>query len=92
MKSTRKILLQQYRDKHDCTYCMYYKTDKCDSNFRCYLEETERNEHSSLQAMRIRKGCLTETGKECPYGNDVGTCFGVCMRKILDELKENRSE
>lgn len=92
MKNAQKILLREFRSTHDCKCCMYYQTDKCKADMQCYLEKTERNEHSALQAMRIKKGCLTKEGKECPYGNEVGTCFGFCMIKILEEMKENETK
>lgn len=89
MKDTQKILLREFRNAHECKCCMYYQTNKCKADMQCYLEETKRNEHSALQAMRIKKGCLSKDGKECPYGNDIGTCFGFCLIKILEEMKLN---
>lgn len=92
MKDVEKILLRQYRKEHDCSYCLYYRTEKCDANMKCYLEETDKFEYSELQDMRIAKGCLSEDGIECPYGNEVGTCFGFCMTKILEEMRKNETK
>ncbi|MBO5424506.1 MAG: hypothetical protein J6A25_03250 [Lachnospiraceae bacterium] len=92
MSNTEKRLLRKYRNSHDCAYCLYYRTDKCDSNFRCYLEEEQTMQHVVLEAYRIKKGCLAKDGKSCPYGNDVGTCFGYCWKEILNEFKEKKRQ
>ena len=49
-------------------------------------------QHVVLEAYRIKKGCLAKDGKSCPYGNDVGTCFGYCWKEILNEFKEKKRQ
>ena len=34
--------------------------------------------------------CPKDKEGNCPYGNEVGTCFGFCMQKIVNEFKEER--
>ena len=34
--------------------------------------------------------CHKDEIGNCPYGNDVGTCFGFCMRAILQEQRERK--
>ena len=92
MSNTEKQLLREYRNEHDCAYCLYYKTVKCDSNFRCYLEEEQTMQHDILEAHKIKKGCVAKDGKACPYGNEVGTCFGYCWKEILNEYEEKKRQ
>lgn len=37
-----------------------------------------------------RSRCSRDKAGNCPYGNEVGTCFGFCWREILHEFDERK--
>ena len=36
--------------------------------------------------------CYRDEGGNCPYSNEVGTCFGFCMKEILKEQRERKQK
>ncbi len=85
--------LKQYRREHDCKYCKYYeKPRKCNGEFHCLIEEEQILEQKRRQEKRPDKQrkCPKDTEGNCPYGNDVGTCFGFCWQEILKEFRAKR--
>ena len=34
--------------------------------------------------------CYGDEVGNCPYSNEVGTCFGFCMKDILKEQRERK--
>ncbi len=38
----------------------------------------------------MQRKCPKDTIGNCPYGNDVGTCFGFCWQEILKEFRAKR--
>ena len=46
----------------------------------------EKRETSLSVIVREQK-CIT-----CPYGNGAGTCFGFCIKQILQEQKEGKKQ
>lgn len=43
-----------------------------------------------MRQMEHRVSCPQDETGDCPYGNDVGTCWGFCMRDILKEQRERK--
>ena len=72
---------KEFRKKHECKSCLYYsKFRTCIATLKCPLE-------MEISVIKKKKCPMDEDGL-CPYGNDVGTCFGYCIRTILKEYKE----
>ena len=45
---------------------------------------------NGVRQMEHRVSCPQDETGGCPYGNDVGTCWGFCMRDILKEQRERK--
>ncbi len=79
----------EFRIAHDCYYCLYWSgANRCKAEKYCPLDDEGEMEKPKLST------CSKDLEMSCPYGNEVGTCFGFCMREILMELKQkmnNRS-
>lgn len=84
---------QSFREKHDCKYCLYYeKPRQCFETKKCPLESD-----GFFPEMKIPfvPTCSKDLEGICPYKNEVGTCFGPCLREIVKEYrarKKNESE
>lgn len=77
---------KSFREEHDCKYCLYYENKSCKANKVCPIEEQEnRREPEKIRCPKDKEG-------NCPYGNDVGTCFGFCWKKILEEHYEAKKK
>ena len=73
--------VKKFRKKHNCKSCLYYRRmKKCEAIGRCPLEiiDIEKKE---------KKTCPLDEIGNCPYQNASGTCFGFCIRKLLQEMK-----
>lgn len=82
-------MIKEFRLQHDCAHCLYYeKPRRCKATDRCFLDE---NQYPDLE-IRIKENCSKDKDGNCPYGNEVGTCFGYCWREILDEFKEKKKQ
>ncbi|MFV0466462.1 MAG: hypothetical protein ACK5ML_10355 [Lachnospiraceae bacterium] len=80
--------LKTFREEHDCKYCLYYeKPRRCKAKKKCPLDSEEDFEEKKI-VQKIK--CPKDKEGNCPYGNEVGTCFGFCMQKIVNEFKEER--
>ena len=78
------LTLAKFQKKHHCRLCFYYtKMKKCFANSNCPLEV---NESDSSE----KKKCPLDEDGTCPYGNGAGTCFGFCIKQILQEQKEGK--
>ncbi len=79
---------KDFREKHDCEYCLYYERPrKCFEKIKCPLESGKEFKEKEI-VEKIK--CPKDKEGNCPYGNEVGTCFGFCMQKIVNEFKEER--
>lgn len=89
-KLRRKEEIDQFREEHECKYCLYFeKPRRCMAVDRCPMDE-----ETVLKKTEEKVGikCPKYSGdKRCPYSNEAGTCFGFCTRDILEEFK-NRNE
>ena len=80
--------LKAFRKNHDCHYCLYFeKPRRCEAKKKCPLDSG--NEFDEKEIVEKIK-CPKDKEGNCPYGNEVGTCFGFCMQKIVNEFKEER--
>lgn len=92
LKRYRKIKTREekkaLRKIHDCEYCLNYeKPKRCTTTKQCPLEMGERSKKKEDVRLSI---CPRDKEGNCPYGNDEGTCFGFCLKKILIEFHENK--
>ncbi|MFV0342814.1 MAG: hypothetical protein ACK5JH_07950 [Anaerocolumna sp.] len=79
---------KNFREEHDCEYCLYYERPrKCFEKTRCPLDSGIDFEEKEID-QKIK--CPKDKEGNCPYGNEVDTCFGFCMQKIVNEFKEER--
>ena len=84
MRAERKRRME-FIKKHGCMDCLEAeRMEQCLRIQKCRYVEV-------MNGKEIKKPhCpLDETGT-CPYGNSTGTCFGFCIRRILQELNERR--
>ena len=78
---------KEFREEHDCQYCMYFENKSCKANKKCPLDEQEEQEkHKKPEKPK----CPKDKEGNCPYGNESGTCFGFCWKDILKEYEEKR--
>lgn len=79
---------KSFREKHDCLYCLYFERPRrCFGKTQCPLEVGKEFEEKEV-VLKIK--CPRDKEGNCPYGNEVGTCFGFCMQQIVKEFKEER--
>lgn len=84
-KEIRKV----FREEHDCKYCLYYENRTCSASRICPIEEQDKKErHREPEKVK----CPKDEEGNCPYGNDVGTCFGYCWKKILEDHYEAKNK
>lgn len=79
----------EFRIAHDCYYCLYWsRSNRCKAEKYCPLD------HEGEMEIPRPLTCSKDLEMTCPYGNEVGTCFGFCINGIITELKQkinNRS-
>ncbi len=79
----------EFRIAHDCYYCLYWSgANRCKAEKYCPLDDGEELEKPKQPT------CSKDLEMTCTYGNEVGTCFGFCMKEIITELQQkinNRS-
>lgn len=85
----RRDAIEDFREEHDCAHCFYYeKPRRCKAIDKCFLDEDEVQNMDTEKKTR----CSRDSEGTCPYGNEVGTCFGYCWKEILDEFKEKKRQ
>ncbi len=82
--------IQQFRELHECRYCLYFdKPRRCMAIDTCPIEgefpNLKKPEKPKLRCPKYNHE------KSCPYGNDVGTCFGFCAKEAMEEIKKAKS-
>ena len=76
---------KEFRKKHKCKSCLYYsKTKKCIAKQKCPLE-------INVELVKKRTCPLDEEGT-CPYRNELGTCFGFCLKQLLSKMSERKHQ
>lgn len=78
---------RQFRIVHNCYQCRLYKNPK-----RCMAEKICPLDVLGEKALRRWRRCSKDSTGDCPYGNGAGTCFGFCMREILQEQRERKQK
>lgn len=85
--------IKMFREKHDCKHCfLFEKPRRCLAMNTCLLDELYKHKTVRIKEM---KTCPKDEGKNCPYGNEAGTCFGYCWKEILRDFykaKESKEE
>lgn len=75
---------KEFRKKHNCKSCLYYsKMQRCIAEQICPLE-------IDIDIETRRRTCPLDEKGTCPYRNELGTCFGFCMKAILREQEERK--
>lgn len=80
-----RIDKKEFREEHDCAFCLYFENRTCKAVNRCPIDEKEKRRFSRTPE---QTPCPKDEEGNCPYGNDVGTCFGFCWKEILEEYHE----
>lgn len=78
---------KDFREEHDCAYCLYFEKKTCKAVYRCPIDEKDKRKFTRTPE---QTPCPKDEEGNCPYGNDVGTCFGFCWKDILQEFNENK--
>ena len=79
---------EAFRKKYGCLDCLYYeKPRRCFETKYCPLEDGEEPKKTE-QLPKPR--CPNDIKGDCPYGNEIGTCFGFCWQEILSEHRERK--
>jgi len=93
LKRYRKMKHQEekkaFRERYDCDYCLYNERPR-----RCHTTpERGCPLENGKQIKEVEKmpTCPKDQNGNCPYGNEVGTCFGFCYQQILPEFYKERS-
>ena len=87
LEISSRVRREVFVDKYNCKQCLYYeKIHECMKTEHCLLENYER----LRSRWKWQKNCSKDKDGTCPYGNEVGTCFGFCMRDILSEMQERK--
>lgn len=95
LKRYEKIRKQEeiaaFRELHECKYCLYFeKPRRCMAIDTCPIEGDFPNAKSDEKpVLRCPK---YDKDSPCPYGNEVGTCFGFCTKKVIEDMKKKREE
>lgn len=86
-KMVRRQKINEFRAAYDCKHCYYYQQKMCKAMDICFMEsESYSRPGRDTESLR----CSKDAEGDCPYGNEVGTCFGFCMRDILSEMQERK--
>lgn len=90
LKRYRKIKEREekkvFREVHDCEYCLYYRNPRrCSVTKWCPMESGNKTGEKEVSKLPI---CPKDKEGNCPYGNEIGTCFGFCLQKILSEFNK----
>ena len=79
---------EAFRKKYGCLDCLYYeKPRRCFETKYCPLEDGKEPKKTE-QLPKPR--CPNDIKGDCPYGNELGTCFGFCWQEILSERRERK--
>lgn len=80
-----RLRMKQFFVEYGCWDCTEKeRVDRCFKKQKCKYAEVQDDN-------RIKKArCPRDETGTCPYGNEVGTCFGFCYREILKGLNEGR--
>ena len=84
-----RIEKKEFREKNDCKYCYYYENKMCKAVRKCPIEEEEKR---FTRRKPHKPRCPKDKEGNCPYGNDVGTCFGFCWKEILAEHNQAKKK
>lgn len=76
---------KEFREVHDCLFCLYYENKSCKAKKKCPMVVQEEKEKLK-EVEKIR--CPKDKEGNCPYGNESGTCFGFCWKNILKDYDE----
>lgn len=77
-------IIKKFRKKHNCKSCLCHtKMKRCLAELVCPLDEDDKTKLT-------RKSCPLDEDGTCPYKNEVGTCFGFCMKKVVKEHEERK--
>ncbi|MBP3234956.1 MAG: hypothetical protein J6M65_11115 [Eubacterium sp.] len=89
-KIKKKEEIKQFRELHECKYCLYFdKPRRCMAIDSCPIEgEFETSKKEEKPVLKCPK---YDQDKTCPYANETGTCFGYCVKEVMKEIKKNRS-
>lgn len=78
------LSIKDFRKLHKCKSCLYHnKMKSCFATFSCPLEVKDAED-------LIKRSCPLDDDQTCPYTNEAGTCFGFCMKRILQEQREKQ--
>ena len=83
--SGEKNRMKAFMKMYECRDCAEIELiEECFKNQKCKYAEV--NDVQKFQKPR----CPNDETGNCPYGNESGTCFGICYREILQEFTERR--
>ncbi len=74
---------RKFKEQHGCVQCLYKQSiANCFKLKKCFINTEKARAFISM--------CPKDDTGDCPYGNDAGTCFGFCMREIVQEHRERK--
>jgi hypothetical protein len=87
-KMKRQEKKKAFRERYDCEYCLYDERPR-----RCHTTPErgcplENGKH--IKEVEKMPTCCKDQEGDCPYGNEVGTCFGLCYQQILSDFYKER--
>ena len=85
-KMMNRLKINEFRAVNDCKHCYYFQQRMCKAMGNCLMESMSLAKNEEKYSLR----CPRDLDGDCPYGNEVGTCFGFCMRDIVREMRERK--
>ncbi len=86
-KIQQKEEKKEFRDKHDCKYCLYFENPRrCEAIGSCPLIDGEKFEELSKPYK-----CSLDVDGSCPYGRTLEVCIGFCLNNIVKKHQEKWS-
>ena len=65
-----------FAKKNGCKVCLYEQ-----ERMKCYIAKI-----CPVMDEKMNRGkCYKDKEGNCPYGNEVGTCFGYCWKDLLSK-------
>lgn len=84
----RKEREREFPEEHNCNDCLYHKAPyQCRAKEKCPIELWRLAHIRRIEKQQRKQTCPLDQEGDCPYGNEVGTCFGFCLKKIMEERR-----
>ena len=82
--------MYRFREKHECIKCLRYQWPRtCFETRKCPFDDGAKTKEILVVKQPT---CPKDLKGNCPYGNEVGTCFGHCYQNKHKSYSGNTIE